>query len=146
MYEMKLFNKGGFAPVVDSCVNCGRSDELTSFSIQEGGVLCKYCFSMDERAVQLPANLIKSLSIFLHVGLERVGNISMKKQNEQLLRTLFLEYYDVYGGYYLKSRKFLKQIDILQYISRFLLQKHDKFCIICHRCKERDKYVLYSFN
>ncbi|HLR73538.1 MAG TPA: DNA repair protein RecO [Pseudogracilibacillus sp.] len=114
MYEMKLFNKGGFAPVVDGCVNCGRSDELTSFSIQEGGVLCKYCFSMDERAVQLPANLIKSLSIFLYVGLERVGNISMKKQNEQLLRTLFLEYYDVYGGYYLKSRKFLKQIDLLQ--------------------------------
>src|SRR5699024_10666290 len=97
MYEMKLFNKSGFAPIVDNCVNCGRSDELTSFSIQEGGVHCKYCFSMDERAVQLPANLIKSLSIFLHVGLERVGNICKKKQNEQIIRTLCLEYYEEYG-------------------------------------------------
>lgn len=114
MYEMKLYNKGGFAPVVDRCVNCGKTDELTSFSIQEGGVLCRRCFSLDERAVQLPANLIKSLSVFLQVGLERIGNISLKKQNEQLLRTIFLEYYDVYGGYYLKSRKFLKQIDLLQ--------------------------------
>src|SRR5699024_694425 len=114
MYEMKLINKSGFAPIVDDSVNCGRSDELTSFSMQAGGVLCTYCFSMDERAVQLPANLIKSLSIFLQVGLERVGNIAMNKQHELLLRTLFLEYYDEYGGYYLKSRKFLKQIDLLQ--------------------------------
>lgn len=114
MYEMKLFAKGGFAPVVDSCVNCGRINELTSFSIQEGGVLCQECYSIDSRAVQLPPNLIKILSIFLHVGLERVGNISIKKQNEQLLRAIFSEYYDVYGGFYLKSRKFLQQIDLLQ--------------------------------
>lgn len=114
MYEMKLFAKGGFAPVVDSCVNCSRTDGLTSFSIQEGGVLCQTCYSIDGRAVQLSANLIKILSIFLHVGLERVGNISMKKQNEQLLRTIFSEYYDVFGGFDLKSRKFLNQIDLLQ--------------------------------
>lgn len=114
MYEMKLFAKGGFAPIVDSCVNCGQTEDLTSFSIQEGGVLCRRCYPIDSRAIQLPMNLIKALSIFLHVGLERVGNISMKKQNEQLLRTIFSEYYEVFGGFYLKSLKFLKQIDLLQ--------------------------------
>lgn len=114
MYELKLFAKGGFAPVVDRCVSCGRTDRLTSFSIQEGGVLCEQCFSRDARAVQLMPNLLKLLAICIHVGLERIGDISIKKHNEQLLRTIFNEYYDEYGGFYLKSRKFLAQIDLLQ--------------------------------
>lgn len=114
MFEMKLFSKGGFAPIVDRCVNCGRTNTLTSFSIQEGGVLCEQCYPIDARAVQLSPSLLKLFKIFLHVGLERIGNISVKKQNKQLLRTLFNEYYDEYGGFYLKSRKFLSQIDLLQ--------------------------------
>ncbi len=113
MYELKLFAKGGFAPVVDQCVNCGRNESLKSFSIQEGGVLCEQCFTRDERAVLLHPKIMKLFQVFLHVGLERIGSISVKKENQQLLRTLFNEYYDVYGGFHLKSRRFLEQIDLL---------------------------------
>src|SRR5690625_4237767 len=43
MYELKLFQKGGFAPIVDQCVICNHSNNLYAFSIQEGGILCKPC-------------------------------------------------------------------------------------------------------
>lgn len=113
MYELKMFAKGGFAPVVDRCVICGRTESLHSFSIQEGGVLCQQCHHMDPRSVLLHGSLFKLLAIFLHVELERIGTISVKSENEQLLRRLFDQYYEEYGGFTLKSKKFLAQIDLL---------------------------------
>lgn len=114
MYELKMFSKGGIAPVIDRCVVCGRTESFRSFSIQEGGILCEQCHTNDLRAIQLHPSLFKLLAIFLHVELERIGNISVKKENEQLLRRLFDQYYDEYGGFHLKSKKFLAQIDLLQ--------------------------------
>lgn len=114
MYELKLFKKAGFAPVVDRCVSCGRSDELSAFSVSEGGLLCRRCFSKSEDAVVLPGNLAKLLHLFSKVGLERVGNITVKQENMRILRLLIDTYYDQYGGYFLKSRKFMSQLDMFR--------------------------------
>lgn len=113
MYEMKLFKKGGFAPIVDRCVNCNRSEDLCAFSLQEGGLLCERCIVIDRYAVQLNPPLIRTLAIFLHVELNRIGNIKMKAENIALLRSLFDEYYERYGGYRLKSKKFLDDLQKL---------------------------------
>jgi len=114
MYEMKLFKKGGFAPVVDQCVNCNREDKLSSFSVQEGGALCERCSSIDQYAIRLSPALFRILSICLHVDLNRVGNIKVKQENIALLRSLFDQYYDRYGGYHLKSKKFLNELNKLE--------------------------------
>lgn len=114
MYELKLYKKGGFSPTFDRCVNCNRFQDLTSFSIAEGGLLCNQCVSMDTQAIQLPQSVAKLLRVFLEVGLEQVGTITMKEQNKKLLRKLLDAYYDQYGGYFLKSKKFLNQIDQLK--------------------------------
>nr|WP_246484788.1 DNA repair protein RecO [Virgibacillus salarius] len=114
MYELKLYGKGGFAPTLDRCSNCGGNTPPFVFSIAEGGILCHHCRSMDREAIQLSELLAKLLRIFATVNLQRVGNISVKKENQQLLRQLLDAYYDYYGGYYIKSKKFLKQIDLLK--------------------------------
>jgi DNA repair protein RecO (recombination protein O) len=33
----------GFAPALESCAGCGRSEDLTRFSFPSGGVLCERC-------------------------------------------------------------------------------------------------------
>lgn len=114
MYELKLYQKGGFSPIVDHCVNCQSQTNLAAFSILEGGVLCTSCIAKDPHVYQLPLPIVKTLSTFLHVGLERIGTISIKQENQLLLRQMLDQYYDQYGGYYLKSRRFLKQLDQLR--------------------------------
>ncbi|ASK63161.1 DNA repair protein RecO [Virgibacillus phasianinus] len=114
MYELKLYKKGGFVPTVDKCVNCNRYVDLRSFSIAEGGLLCSQCTSIDPSAISLPQSVAKLLRIFLEVGIEQVGTIKMKERNIQLLRNLLDAYYDQYGGYFLKSKRFLKQMDQLK--------------------------------
>ncbi|RLL48051.1 DNA repair protein RecO [Oceanobacillus piezotolerans] len=111
MYEMKLYKKGGFAPSVRGCSNCKNTEGPFWFSYREGGLLCSRCNHLDQEATLLPEAIPKLLYMFLEVGLERVGNISVKDDNQRILRHLLDSYYDQYGGFYLKSRKFLKQLD-----------------------------------
>ena len=114
MLELKLFKRGGFAPVINRCARCGNENDLTSFSVKEGGLLCATCFNTDDYAIQLSPNVIKLLSVFMNAGLEQIGTINMKKENIQLLRKIFDNYYDIYGSYRLKSKRFLEQINRLE--------------------------------
>ena len=65
---------------------------------------------IDRYAVRLPASLFRMLGIFLHVELDRIGNIKVKEENIARLRSLFDQYYERYGGYQLKSKKFLDDL------------------------------------
>lgn len=114
MYELKIYIKGGFAPVVNHCVNCQKYEFPFSFSIQEGGLLCKDCVSIDINSIHLPNSIARLLYILQNTSLERVGNISVKEVNQKLLRKILDHYYDQYGGFTLKSKKFLGQIDLLK--------------------------------
>ncbi|WP_062513809.1 DNA repair protein RecO [Halobacillus sp. KGW1] len=111
MYELKMFKKAGFAPVVDQCIHCGSQEGPFSFSIVEGGVLCFRCKGRDPEAYGLPEPLPKLLRVFLHMDVKRLGTITMKEENKKLLRQLMDDYYERYGGYFLKSKKFLRQLD-----------------------------------
>lgn len=114
MLELKLFKKGGFAPKVEGCANCLSREGPFTFSIAEGGLLCVKCSRLDKHAVALPDKLPGLLHLFSKVELERIGSISVRQENKELLRRLLDAYYDQYGGYYLKSRKFLSQLDRLR--------------------------------
>ncbi|UOR12280.1 DNA repair protein RecO [Halobacillus amylolyticus] len=114
MYELKLYKKGGFAPSVNGCMGCGNDQGPFSFSIREGGLLCNRCKQLDPEAYGLPDPLAHLLRVFLHMDVRRLGQISMKEENKKKLRRLLDEYYDRYGGYFLKSKKFLKQLDLFK--------------------------------
>ena len=114
MFELKLFKKGGFAPIVDQCVRCGNQENLVSFSIVEGGLLCNQCVSSDNQSIPLPNAGAKLLNIFLNAGIERIGTVSIKPENKKLLRKILDTYYDQYGGYHLKSKRVLEQLKRLE--------------------------------
>lgn len=115
MYELKLYKKAGFAPVLNTCVHCGEHHLPYSFSIQEGGFLCTQCkIVSDQESILLPNGVSKLLYLLSQVSIEQVGDITVKKENKELIRKLLDSYYDRYGGYYLKSRKVLNQLHLLR--------------------------------
>lgn len=114
MYELKMYKIAGILPMVNQCVSCGETKSLSSFSIVEGGLLCANCTQKDEQAFPLTPTLVKLLQIFVNVGLEQVGNISVKKENEFRIRNILDQYYERYGGFSIKSKNVLNQLDLLQ--------------------------------
>ncbi|GAA0443129.1 DNA repair protein RecO [Lentibacillus halophilus] len=114
MYELKLFARAGITPVLDKCVLCGEETGPFAFSIAEGGFLCEQCQYNDRQTFPLSLKQTQLLRLFAGVELERVGTISVKDENKQWLRKLIDAYYDAHGGYYLKSKRFLRQMDQLR--------------------------------
>lgn len=114
MYEMKLYEHGGFLPVITQCVNCHSKSAPFHFSVSEGGLLCRQCVRLDEFAIPLTNVLVRLLYTFAKTSLDQVGSISVKEENVAILRTLLDNYYDKYGGHYLKSKRFLSQLDKLK--------------------------------
>jgi DNA repair protein RecO (recombination protein O) len=116
IYELKIFAKGGFAPVLDGCVNCGTTNNsLQHFSISEGGFLCGNCRFKDPHAIYLTEKFYRVLRTLRYANVDQIGSVSIKDENKKRLRTLLNDYYDQYGGFYLKSRKFLQQLDSLKF-------------------------------
>ncbi|MDC3413357.1 DNA repair protein RecO [Aquibacillus sp. 3ASR75-11] len=114
IYELKMFKKAGIAPILHACASCGTTSAPFSFSISEGGFLCSRCLHVDQYAAPLQNHLVKLLRIFAKVDMEQIGEITVKKENKLKLQKIMDDYYDKYGGSYLRSKKFLKQLDMLQ--------------------------------
>ncbi|WP_018931599.1 DNA repair protein RecO [Gracilibacillus lacisalsi] len=113
IYEWKMYKEAGFAPVVTQCVSCGNPQDLKVFSISNGGLLCRNCMRLDENAISIPEKVAKLMALFAWVEVEQIGNISVKTENKMILQRIMDQYYEEHGGYYLKSKRFLKQMNQL---------------------------------
>lgn len=111
MYELKLYQRSGFAPIINQCVNCHKAKSFYNFSVQEGGLLCDECSHLDRHIILIPQVFVKFFNIFMYEDLKRVDGISVKKENVKLLRFILDQYYDKYGGFLIKSKRFLNQMD-----------------------------------
>ncbi|WP_407268424.1 DNA repair protein RecO [Radiobacillus sp. PE A8.2] len=114
IYELKMYRKAGFAPVLHECVNCGNKETPNSFSVNQGGILCTRCMHIDPNAYHMTDKLVQLMRLFSTIDVARIGDINIKQENKQKLQQIMEAYYEQYGGYFLKSKKFLKQLDLLK--------------------------------
>ena len=61
-YQYALLDSIGSLPRLDSCVVCGRADELTYFSSFEGGMLCRHCEAGRVEKREVAANALAALT------------------------------------------------------------------------------------
>jgi DNA repair protein RecO (recombination protein O) len=111
IYEMKMLNVQGLYPILDKCANCGSTEGEFNFSIREGGLLCHRCFELDPYRIKIGSGTVRLLRLFYLLDLHRLGNISVKPETKAELKKVISSYYDEYSGLYLKTRRFLDQMD-----------------------------------
>ncbi|MGM9987891.1 MAG: DNA repair protein RecO [Bacillaceae bacterium] len=115
IYQVKMLPVLGLYPSFDRCAHCGATqDSYRAFSLKEGGFLCSSCRSQDKHALQIFENTSKLIRLFYHFNLNRLGNVTVKDETKKQLSLILDGYYDEYSGLYLKSRRFLKQLDLFQ--------------------------------
>ncbi|MGG1573591.1 DNA repair protein RecO [Fictibacillus sp. NRS-1165] len=111
IFEMKMLQQAGIGPQVNHCANCGRTEGEFAFSIREGGFLCDRCHPMDPNLIPLTQATARLLRLFYHFDLNRLGNISLKKQTKDEIRFVLSTYINEYSGLYFKSKKFIDQLN-----------------------------------
>lgn len=99
----------GIKPIIDSCVNCGTKDNIVTISSYKGGYLCKNCVN-NEPIVNIKT--IKLLRMFYYVDIDKISKINISDNIKLELNRFIDDYYDRYSGLYLKSKTFLKKLNI----------------------------------
>ncbi|PEA56413.1 DNA repair protein RecO [Bacillus pseudomycoides] len=114
IYQTKMLPVLGLNPYFDTCAICHQSTDFVAFSIREGGFLCKYHAEQDPYRISISEAIHKLLRLFYHFDLARLGSVSVKAETKKQMRIVLNMYYDEYCGIYLKSRRFLDQLDKFQ--------------------------------
>ncbi|MGJ9381706.1 DNA repair protein RecO [Salipaludibacillus sp. CF4.18] len=111
IFETKMLAYTGSMPVLHECTNCGRFDLPFVFSLRQGGVLCSQCMHIDDYHLKVSSATIKLLQLFQQLNPTRIGHISVKTETKQQLKKVLEMYYQEHVGVYLKSKRFLDQME-----------------------------------
>jgi DNA repair protein RecO (recombination protein O) len=114
IFEMKMLASLGLYPVLNQCAICGNTEGHFSFSLRENGLICHCCLEKDPYHLKISQTTVKLLRIFYYLDLSRLGNVSVKSETKAELKKVITAYYDEYSGLYLKTKKFLDQLDQLE--------------------------------
>lgn len=97
-YEIKLLRILGTFPVLDSCVSCGRKDDLLFFSVPDGGVLCRECAERLETNGEQPLifhidfDIIKVIIYFARHPLHSFSGVALSDEVSMKLQHILKEY------------------------------------------------------
>ncbi|WP_153733208.1 DNA repair protein RecO [Sporosarcina obsidiansis] len=109
--QWKMLPVAGIHPILHECANCGATEGEFAFSFQQIGFLCHRCFSVDPYIIRLSPTQIKLIRTFFSVPLDQIGTLTLKKTTKTFMEKLISTIYHEQIGIYLKSRKFIEQLE-----------------------------------
>lgn len=109
--QWKMLPVAGIHPTLHECANCSATEGEFAFSFQQIGFLCHRCFAVDSYIVRLSPTQIKLIRMFYTVPLDQIGTLTLKKTTKTFMQKLVSTIYSEQTGVYLKSRKFIEQLE-----------------------------------
>lgn len=106
--ELKFLSFLGVSPKLNGCVLCGNENVVT-ISSDKGGFVCKK-HALNDYIVS--AKTIKLIRLLEYVDISKISKLDVSEEVKKEINDFLDDYYDRYTGLYLKSKKFLKSIDI----------------------------------
>ncbi len=99
-YMVKLLKELGTMPVLDKCLSCGSTENLTSFSVREGGVICGDCAAKN-RGSNSPDKLIFTpefdiLNVIEYLAEKPISafeKVALKDRDGAVLMSILKEYF-----------------------------------------------------
>ncbi|OEH86162.1 DNA repair protein RecO [Desulfuribacillus stibiiarsenatis] len=112
IFEIKLFALKGYRPCVDQCLHCNAVEEgyAYRFSVRLGGFLCPRCTQQDPKAMHITPSVAKLVRVFLYIDLERIGEISVKKDTRAGLEEVSQAFIREHLGLQMKGHTMIAQI------------------------------------
>ncbi|MBQ6538916.1 MAG: DNA repair protein RecO [Bacilli bacterium] len=108
--ELKYLDFLGVSPNLDRCSFCGSSDDIVTLSSSSGGLVCGSCLT-DERLVN--KKIIQMIRMYYYVDIDRITKLDVSDDVKKEINIFLDDYYDRYTGLYLKTREFMKKVNIL---------------------------------
>ena len=111
--ELKLLDYLGVKPSIDGCCYCGSTRNIVTLNSTAGGYICANCYT-NEGMVSDKA--IKLIRMFYYVDIENITKLEVSSKTLKEINFFLDDYYDRYTGLYLKSKKFLKELEKIEQV------------------------------
>ena len=105
--ELKYLYYLGIMPVIDKCALCGRTNGIITLSSYRGGYVCQRCYTNE---VMVSDKTIKLIRMFYYVDINKISKLDISSKSKIEINKFLDDYYDRYAGLYLKSKKFIKNL------------------------------------
>lgn len=109
--ELKYLDFLGVPLNLESCVLCGNKTNIVTLDPDEGGYVCKDCYT---NQVILSPKAIKLIRMYYLVDIKSISKISISDKVAKEISYFLDKFYERYTGVYLKSKKFLNTVSDLQ--------------------------------
>lgn len=106
--ELKYLHYLGVMPILDKCAVCGSKTSIATLSSSKGGLVCNKCRN-NERMVDVKT--IKLIRMLYYVDIKKITNLDISIKVKMEINSFLDEYYDLYTGLYLKSKKFIEELN-----------------------------------
>lgn len=106
--EIKYLNYLGIGLSLNGCALCGSKENIVTLSVDEGGYLCAICYNGKNFVCSKTLKLIK---IFNEVDIQKISTLKISDDVRKELNLFLEEYYRKNSGLYLKSKKFIKNLE-----------------------------------
>ena len=94
-FQMKALQLAGCAPQLDRCMRCGKEEDLTWFSVADGGAVCGECTAgspADPLLFELSPDQLAALRYMSGRHITALRGIGLNEDAEKRLRRLFKAY------------------------------------------------------
>lgn len=80
----------GYKPEVNKCVicQCKLEPQNLFFSIKEGGVICKNCFSLNKKVNKINSDIVKLLRIILNKDWQILSKLKVQAQSLEVFKDI----------------------------------------------------------
>lgn len=107
--ELKYLDFLGVMPILNQCAICGSKTNIVALSSSLGGYVCSNCITNKEHIID--SKTIQLIRMFYYVDISKIEKLEIKDKYKQEINTFLDEYYDRYTGLYLKSKKFIQNLN-----------------------------------
>lgn len=108
--ELKYLNYLGVLPIIDSCAICGKKNNIVTLSSYKGGYICNNCYTNETKVTE---KTIKLIRMFYYVDISKISRLEISRESKNEINMFLNDYYERYTGLYLKSKKFIMDLQKL---------------------------------
>ena len=108
--ELKILDYLGVRPSIDSCSVCGSDKNIVTLSADHAGYVCGDCYKNEGLVSE---KTIKMIRMYYYVDIKNITKLSVSEKVSIEINRFLDEYYEKYTGLYIKSKDFIRKIQIL---------------------------------
>jgi DNA repair protein RecO (recombination protein O) len=88
IFKLRLLCILGFAPIVQKCVGCGETENITNFSLRDNGFKCEACGKADKSCIHINESTVNAIKYIVMAPAKKLFSFNLKDESLRELNIL----------------------------------------------------------